>query len=155
MTNWFAIGIGSKNSKGDWLEVFYPKNLINPSEELTLKAKELVSYREGNFTSSIPSDLVQDIAKFSKNFSSLETERTVLVFVDSKLPPNDVPSCYLRLHLLSHRLAKPNEINLENIFTLMPTVAWTSDGPKDLKELNDILSDKKINNKAIHIHSLD
>ena len=104
MTNWFAIGIGSKNSKGDWLEVFYPKNLINPSEELTLKAKELVSYREGNFTSSIPSDLVQDIAKLSKNFSSLETERTVLVFVDSKLPPNDVPSCYLRLHLLSHRL---------------------------------------------------
>ena len=70
--------MGSKNSKGDWLEVFYPKILINPSEELTLKAKELVSYREGNFTSSIPSDLVQDIAKLSKNFSSLETERTVL-----------------------------------------------------------------------------
>ena len=75
--------------------------------------------------------------------------------MDSEEPPNDVPSSYLRLHLLSHRLVKPNEINLDGIFSLLPTVAWTSDGPKDPKELNDILSRKRINNETLHIHSLD
>ena len=75
--------------------------------------------------------------------------------MDSEEPPNDVPSSYLRLHLLSHRLVKPNEINLEGIFGLLPTVAWTSDGPKDPKELDDILSKKRVNNESLHIHSLD
>ena len=155
MSNWFAIGIGSKNSEGEWLEVFYPKSLLNPSKELSIKAKELIGYKEGNLTSSVPKDLVQDIDRISKDFSSLETDKTILVFVDSRLPPTDVPSCYLRLHLLSHRLVKPNEVNLEGIFTLMPMVAWTSDGPKDPKELTDILFEKRINNESIHVHSLD
>ena len=30
----FAIGVGSKNSKGEWLEVFYPAPLLNPEQTL-------------------------------------------------------------------------------------------------------------------------
>ena len=75
--------------------------------------------------------------------------------MDSEEPPNDVPSSYLRLHLLSHRLVKPNEINLDGIFSLLPTVAWTSDGPKDPKELDDILFKKRVDSESLHIHSLD
>jgi len=36
---------------------------------------------------------------------------------------------YLRLHLLSERAVKPNEVNLEGLFGLLPNVAWTSAGP--------------------------
>src|SRR5262245_284079 len=39
--------------------------------------------------------------------------------------PVDVHDCYLRLHLLSHRLVQPNTINLDGLFQLIPTVAWT------------------------------
>jgi len=155
MSVWLAIGIGSKNSKGEWLEVYFPKNLINPSQKLINKAKDLLNYTEGNLTSLVPKDLILDIDEISMGFASLEIEKTVLVLVNSKLPPDDIPSCYLRLHLLSHRLVKPNEINLEGIFSLLPTVAWTSVGPKDPKELNEILSKKRINNEAIHIYSID
>ena len=155
MSVWFAIGIGSKNSQGEWLEVYYPKNFINPSEQIRIKAKELIGYQEGNFTSSIPKELNEELIKISGSFSSLKEGRGLVVVVDSKIPPSDVPSCYLRLHLLSHRLVKPNEINLEGIFNLLPTVAWTSDGPKDPRELNEILSEKRINNESIHVHSLD
>ena len=35
----------------------------------------------------------------------------------------------MRLHLLSERLTKPNEVNLDGIFGLLPNVAWTSAGP--------------------------
>ena len=36
------------------------------------------------------------------------------------------PEAYLKLHLLSHRLAKPHGLNLTGIFPLLPNVAWTS-----------------------------
>ncbi len=46
---------------------------------------------------------------------------------------SDAPTCaeeaYLRLHLLSECVVKPNEQNLEGIFSLLTNVAWTSAGP--------------------------
>jgi 2,3,4,5-tetrahydropyridine-2-carboxylate N-succinyltransferase len=44
-------------------------------------------------------------------------------------PPSDAADAYLRLHLLSHRLVKPHEANLDGIFGLLANVAWTSAGP--------------------------
>lgn len=44
-------------------------------------------------------------------------------------PPVSTEEVYLRLHLLSERAFKPNEVNLDGIFDLLPNVAWTSAGP--------------------------
>ncbi|MDR1441057.1 MAG: 2,3,4,5-tetrahydropyridine-2,6-dicarboxylate N-succinyltransferase [Bifidobacteriaceae bacterium] len=44
-------------------------------------------------------------------------------------PPTSPADAYLRLQLLSHRLVKPNELNLDGIFGLLENVAWTSVGP--------------------------
>jgi 2,3,4,5-tetrahydropyridine-2,6-dicarboxylate N-succinyltransferase len=44
-------------------------------------------------------------------------------------PPADAHDAYLRLHLLSHRLVRPNELNLDGIFGVLANVAWTSAGP--------------------------
>jgi 2,3,4,5-tetrahydropyridine-2-carboxylate N-succinyltransferase len=58
--------------------------------------------------------------------------RTVamLVVIDSLAdPPKDAFDVYLRLHLLSHRLVRPHEANLDGIFGLLANVAWTSAGP--------------------------
>jgi 2,3,4,5-tetrahydropyridine-2-carboxylate N-succinyltransferase len=41
----------------------------------------------------------------------------------------DAHDVYLRLHLLSHRLVRPNSINLVGIFGLLANVVWTSQGP--------------------------
>jgi 2,3,4,5-tetrahydropyridine-2-carboxylate N-succinyltransferase len=66
-----------------------------------------------------------------------------------------VPEAYLKLHLLSYREVKPNSINLDNIFAMLPTVAWTSEGPKDPDELPEIIKDRKISGSQIHVYSLD
>jgi 2,3,4,5-tetrahydropyridine-2-carboxylate N-succinyltransferase len=50
-------------------------------------------------------------------------------------PPADVEDAYLRLHLLSHRLVRPHEINLDGIFGVLPNVAWTSLGPVDVEQV--------------------
>ncbi len=49
--------------------------------------------------------------------------------IDLDAAPADAPDAYLRLHLLSHRLAEPNSINLDGIFGALPNVVWTSAGP--------------------------
>ena len=46
-------------------------------------------------------------------------------------PPADAYDAYLRLHLLSHRLIRPHDANLDGIFGVLPNVAWTSHGPVD------------------------
>jgi 2,3,4,5-tetrahydropyridine-2-carboxylate N-succinyltransferase len=46
-------------------------------------------------------------------------------------PPADPYDAYLRLHLLSHRLIRPHEANMDGIFGVLANVAWTSHGPVD------------------------
>ena len=44
-------------------------------------------------------------------------------------PPADAHDVYLRLHLLSHRLVRPHEANLDGVFGLLTNVVWTDRGP--------------------------
>ncbi len=49
--------------------------------------------------------------------------------IDLDAPPVDTPDAYLRLHLLSHRLVRPRELNLDGVFGVLPNNVWTSLGP--------------------------
>jgi len=53
----------------------------------------------------------------------------VEVEIDLDAPPVDAVDAYLRLHLLSHRLVRPREIDLDGIFGVLANVAWTTHGP--------------------------
>jgi 2,3,4,5-tetrahydropyridine-2-carboxylate N-succinyltransferase len=44
-------------------------------------------------------------------------------------PPADAHDVYLRLHLLSHRVVRPHEANLDGQFGLLANVVWTDRGP--------------------------
>ncbi len=57
------------------------------------------------------------------------TQRRHTVIADLSAPPTDSADAYLRLHLLSHRLLRPHEANLDGIFGLLANVVWTSAGP--------------------------
>ena len=62
----------------------------------------------------------------------------VRVTADLGAPPADVADAYLRLHLLSHRLVRPNSVNLDGIFKVLPNVCWTSLGPVEVSEINAV-----------------
>ena len=49
--------------------------------------------------------------------------------VDLDAAPDGTSDAYLRLHLLSHCLVRPNELALDGIFGALPNVVWTSAGP--------------------------
>jgi 2,3,4,5-tetrahydropyridine-2-carboxylate N-succinyltransferase len=56
-------------------------------------------------------------------------QKVVFAQINLDEAPADTVDAYLRLHLLSHRLVKPNSINLDGIFGKLPNVVWTNFGP--------------------------
>ncbi|MDX5318439.1 MAG: 2,3,4,5-tetrahydropyridine-2,6-dicarboxylate N-succinyltransferase, partial [Actinomycetes bacterium] len=55
--------------------------------------------------------------------------RVVTTTVDLDQPPTSTADAYLRLHLLSHRLVRPNEANQDGLFGILPSGVWTTLGP--------------------------
>jgi 2,3,4,5-tetrahydropyridine-2-carboxylate N-succinyltransferase len=68
----------------------------------------------------------------------VRVERVTTVVADLGAPPADVADAYLRLHLLSHRLVRPHEVNLDGVFGVLPNVAWTSLGPVDVARVERV-----------------
>lgn len=60
-------------------------------------------------------------------------------------PAVSTEEAYLRLHLLSECAVKPNELNLDGIFALLPNIAWTSAGPvfpHQVETLRELIADE-------------
>ena len=109
---WIGFGKGTKNKKGEYIEMYFSPDYISTSS-----------------------------AEIKEGYEKVE--------VSDDTPPSSVPEAYLKLHLLSLRLVKPNETNLDGIFGILHTVAWTSSGPIDSNELIEFLDEKrdKLQNK--------
>ncbi len=73
-----------------------------------------------------PVELVALVGKDARRRVRTEVR---LVEVDLDAAPADASDAYLRLHLLSHRLVRPNTINLDGIFGVLANVVWTNHGP--------------------------
>jgi 2,3,4,5-tetrahydropyridine-2,6-dicarboxylate N-succinyltransferase len=77
------------------------------------------------------------------------------VVEDLSRPPAGAADAYLRLHLLSHRLVKPREINMDGIFGALPNVAWTSAGPVDPANLTQVQLKARGEGRPLQVFSLD
>src|SRR6056300_177091 len=141
-TSYFALGlgIGTQNSNGEWLEVFYPQPVLNPSADLvaalahvesgTVLSREVLLELESVLDAHDQGYIADTAALFANS------ERpSVLTVLTEDAPPGNVPEGYLKLQLLSHRLVKPHQVNLEGLFGKLPNVAWTNEGAIDLNEL--------------------
>ena len=74
----------------------------------------------------VPTELEENAGPDARRNVRLEA---VTVEIDLQAPPAGTSDAYLRLHLLSHLLVKPNTINLDGIFGHLPNVVWTNAGP--------------------------
>ncbi len=74
---------------------------------------------------------------------------------DLAAPPADVHDAYLRLHLLSHRLVRPHEINLEGIFGVLNNVVWTTQGPCAVTGFETIRHRLAARGRPVHVTSVD
>lgn len=92
---------------------------------------------------------------FAESCGIVEADSVEVSLEDPGSLPESAEDIYLRLHLLSECRYRPNEINLEGIFSLLNNVAWTSAGPvlpARVDELRHALSTDK---QGLTIFSLD
>jgi 2,3,4,5-tetrahydropyridine-2-carboxylate N-succinyltransferase len=83
------------------------------------------------------------------------TIRPVRISIDVDEPPASASDAYLRLHLLSHRLAAPRTINVDGTFGALTNVAWTSIGPVAVDEIDDVRMRLRTEGRVISVHGLD
>ena len=136
----FGLGVGTHNSKGEWLEVFFPQPLLAPSAGI-VKAATTCDSAQGLSTEQLQqlhSALIEageeSQAQLVAQFRESE-QPVVAVLLNEDAAPGNVPEGYLKLHLLSHRLVEPHGTSLDGLFGILPNVAWTSEGAIDISEL--------------------
>ena len=126
----YAFGLGTRNSQGEIIEVYYPKPQIHPSKIEIQRLVELSNLEDtgfielsdkqiGHVKSIIEEGMFSDHTEIFERLNQKATIVLMLQIADSS--PKSIPEAYLKLHLLSHRLAKPNSICL----------LYTSPSPRD------------------------
>ena len=159
----FAIGVGSKNSRGEWLEVYYPTPLLQPDpvlcDILTTSLGTTVEVEpSATQLAALESALEQNgYSELAASVAQLATSKrtTVAVMLTSDSAPNSVPQGYLKLHLLSHRLVRPHGTDLSGIFGVLKNVAWTSAGAIDIEELPKRLLQARIEGQPLTVDCVD
>ena len=160
----FGIGVGTKNSRGEWLEVYYPAPLVNLDPKMSRVMRSVFSDLGSDIEPS-PEQLASLVSALeSNNFNELasiiKTLQTtdkciVAVLQDKNLSPKTVPQGYLKLHLLSHRLVKPHETDISGIFGVLKNIAWTSFGAIDIEELPERMLESRLSGTPLIIDCVD
>ncbi len=75
--------------------------------------------------------------------------------IDPELPPADPADAYLRLHLLSNRVFRPHEINVEGIFGALNNVVWTNIGPCRVDDFAAVKMDYAGMGGHLTVHGVD
>jgi|TARA_B100001964_G_scaffold244841_1_gene328286 2,3,4,5-tetrahydropyridine-2-carboxylate N-succinyltransferase len=159
----FAFGIGTKNLKQDWLEVFFPEPLLNPDNQLIKQIASLVDYGGGNKNIDLDDDQIRaliDGIDEPRQQSILSTMKgssnpCVATFIETDIGLSSTPEAYLKLHLLSYRYVKPNEQNLDNLFAILPNVAWTDIGAVDPAELGELQLKARAEGRIMEVAGVD
>ena len=81
------------------------------------------------------------------------TTQVVRTEIDLELAVTSTADAYLRLHLLSHLLVKPNSINLDGLIAALPIVAFTSAGPVSIDDIDAVRP--HLQRAGITIHAID
>ncbi|WP_068712259.1 2,3,4,5-tetrahydropyridine-2,6-dicarboxylate N-succinyltransferase [Vibrio tritonius] len=164
----FAIGFGTatKNRDGKIIEAFFPTPIINPSDKLVAELTAATDYAEGNQAVEISAEQAAAIATiFAANDqaeaasfaekAATATQPLVLVVLASDEKPTSVAEGFLKLQLISHRLALPHGIVLDGIFGLLHNIAWTNEGPIDLPELADRQIEARLAGRTLTVDCVD
>ena len=77
------------------------------------------------------------------------------ILIDTDTAPTNAIDVYLRLHLLSHRLAKPRTLNLDGAFGLLTNVAWTDIGPILPENIDQVRWEERRSGRLLNVHGLD
>jgi 2,3,4,5-tetrahydropyridine-2-carboxylate N-succinyltransferase len=137
--------------------------IFKPSAQDAERYAKVLGYKGGNTSIELSEELIGKLASVtndSRQQSILgmmhgSNRPRVACFLETDSEISSTPEAYLKLHLLSHRHAKPNNIDLTGIFAQLPNVAWTSEGAVDLADLTDMQLRARAEGRVLEVSSID
>ncbi|GAA0830093.1 2,3,4,5-tetrahydropyridine-2,6-dicarboxylate N-succinyltransferase [Marinomonas arenicola] len=162
----FGLGIGTQNNEGNWLEVFYSAPSINVEQSTLDALLESTNYEGGNSTLVLEEGDLNRLHMSLLKAGNIEqaelasrlkasTQPVVLCVLATNEAPTNPAEAYLKLQLISHRLAQPHSVVLDGMFGLLINTAWTSEGPIDVRELADRQLSARMQGRTIEVFSVD
>jgi len=130
-------GLATVASDGTILDVWYPKPQLGEAPK-------------NDSLWVVPKELDAMVGEDARRRVSIRWVRTEINLAE---PVAGTADAYLRLHLLSHLLVKPNTINLEQLIPSLPIVAFTNAGPIALDDLEELRG--TLQRAGITVHSID
>jgi 2,3,4,5-tetrahydropyridine-2,6-dicarboxylate N-succinyltransferase len=130
-------GLATVASDGTILDVWYPKPQLGEAPK-------------NDSLWVVPKELDAMVGEDTRRRVSIRWVRTEINLTE---PVVGTADAYLRLHLLSHLLVKPNTINLEQLIPSLPIVAFTNAGPIALDDLEELRG--TLQRAGITVHSID
>ena len=109
----------------------------------------------GEFGESAPADVDVHLAGGDRRDDQTRPDPAGPAAIDVDAAPASAADVYLRLHLLSHRLAAPNSLNLDGVFALLNTVAWTDLGPVAVDDVADVVLARRAAGATLTVKALD
>ncbi|MGY1528614.1 2,3,4,5-tetrahydropyridine-2,6-dicarboxylate N-succinyltransferase [Streptomyces sp. MN3] len=144
-----AAGLATVAADGTVLDTWFPAPELaaepGPSGTERLSAEQAAKLLGDGATAAVGPDPRRGV--------EVVAVRTVISSLDAK--PVDAHDVYLRLHLLSHRLVKPHDQNLDGIFAHLANVAWTSLGPVAVDELEKVRLNARAEGLHLQVTSVD
>jgi len=160
-----AFGVGTRDSRDNWLEVFYPQPLLAPAPALAAVVSRILEHHGGNQVYMLEASVLRKLAEACQAVDATQAallahlagskRPLVATLLETDSKPASVPEVYLKLHLLSHRLARPHSLNLEGMFGLLPNVAWTSRGAIALADLPEEQLAARLLGETLEVNSVD
>ncbi|GAB2865689.1 2,3,4,5-tetrahydropyridine-2,6-dicarboxylate N-succinyltransferase [Lentzea nigeriaca] len=121
MSTAYGIGLATVTPDGTVLDTWYPSPVLGDAGDKAttrLSSAEIAAALGESAAKLLGEDLERGVEVIG-----------VRVAADLAAAPRDTYDVWLRLHLLSHRLIKPHDANLDGIFGLLTNVVWTNHGP--------------------------
>jgi 2,3,4,5-tetrahydropyridine-2-carboxylate N-succinyltransferase len=132
--------------------------LTTVSEPGTAPATVLDAWYPSPQLGARPSDAAPpDVLAQAERVDALRGVRTQVVLTEADLDaaPASTADVYLRLHLLSHRLVRPHEVNLDGLFGLLANVVWTSAGPCAVEGFETVRARLRAAGQHVTVHGVD
>jgi 2,3,4,5-tetrahydropyridine-2-carboxylate N-succinyltransferase len=179
----WALGVATRTGSGETLDVWYPRvncgshcrsgatiweaagapvvpGVARVDAAAVATAEPIFALLEdGRDAAAHPnSHLLRTLAPLAAGVALRggRTRELVAVFVaDLAAPPSSVEDAYLRLHLLSHRAVRPLGLNLDGIFSVLPNIVWTDDGPYPVERFEEARAEALAVGVPLRVRSVD
>jgi 2,3,4,5-tetrahydropyridine-2,6-dicarboxylate N-succinyltransferase len=159
----FAFGLGDAtySRAGRLLEVYFPAPLKLPAGAaadvvglFAVGSQRVTPEQAARLASSLEGTGADAAARAAAALAEFDRPLLATRLVDDTALA-DTAAAYLKLHLLSHRLALPNTLDLTNIFAQLPNVVWTSRGAFDPADIDAELLRLRGIGEHLTVHAID